>query len=481
MRRYIFFAVALAAAMVLFTATAYAENDVFRPSQATEQQTVLTTVFTLIVAAVFLLVCVLLLARAGGDSDGRIWPAFVLAAAMAVVLRIFTALIFKGHETDTRCFTIWAETVYKTGPAQFYTQDMFSDYPPGYMYVLWLLGFIRSLLSIDINSVINILIIKLPSIAAEVITAVFVYKAASKQIGKMFGLLCASFLLFNPAMFFNSSAWGQIDAFFILFAVLTLYYIRKESPYLGALFFAVSLLIKPQALMFAPVVGLYYLYAMFKKGQLGRGLARALGGAVVFAAVFAAGVLPFTGSQQITWIVNKYAGTIGSYNYATVNAFNLFALTGGNWVDSSEPLWLNLPYATWGWIFVGMIISAVIILQWRSREYGRTFELAAFLVISVFMLAHSMHERYMLPACVFLLFGYVYTRETGTLLFAAAFSFTSLFNQMVTLYADTTLAPADAAFIIAAVNMVLFLIFVPYMARRLVSGRVVIKPPALKG
>lgn len=480
MRRYIFFAVALLAAITLFTTTAYAAG-VFRPSQATEQQTALATAFTIIVSAVFILVCLLLLMRAGGDGGVRIWPAFVLAAALAVALRVFTALIFRGHETDIRCFTIWAENVYKTGPAQFYTQGIFSDYPPGYMYVLWLLGFIRSLLSIDIDSAVNILLIKLPSIAAEVITAVIVYKAACKQIGKMFGLLCASFLLFNPAIFFNSSAWGQIDALFILFAVLTLYYIRKENPYLTALFFAVSLLIKPHALMFAPIVGLYYLYSLFKKGRLGRGLQGILGGAVVFAAVFAAGVLPFTGNQPITWIIHKYAVTVTSYNYATINAFNLFALTGGNWVDSGQILWFNLSYQTWGMIFIGLAVFTVIILQWRSREYGRSFELAAFLVISVFMLAHSMHERYMLPACAFLFLGYVYTRERGTLLFAAAFSITSLLNQMVTLYSDTTAAPQGTAFIIAAVNMALFLIFVPYMARRLISGRVLIKPPALNG
>ncbi|MFA5676704.1 MAG: glycosyltransferase 87 family protein [Christensenellales bacterium] len=480
MRRYIFFAVALPAAITLFMTTAYAANT-FSPSQATEQQTALITVFTIITAAVFALVCLLLLMRAGGDGGGRVWPALALAVALAVALRVFTALIFKGHETDVRCFTIWAETVYKTGPEQFYTHGIFSDYPPGYMYVLWLLGFIRDLFSLDINSAINILLIKLPSIAAEVITAVIVYKAASKQTGKMFGLLCASFLLFNPAMFFNSSAWGQIDAFFILFAVLALYYARKENPYLTALYFAVSLLLKPHALMVAPVIGLYYLYSLFRKGRFGRAALGALGGAAVFTAVFAAGVLPFTGSQPITWIAHKYAGTVASYNYATINAFNLFALTGGNWVDSGEALWLNLPYATWGWFFIGLAVLAVIILQWRSREYGRTFELAAFLIISVFMLAHSMHERYMLPACVFLFFGYVYTRERGTLLFAAAFSFTSLLNQTVTLFAETTAAPQNSAYIIAAVNIVLFLIFVPYMSRRLLSGRVLIKPPALNG
>ncbi len=479
MRRYIFFIVMLLLAMLLLTSVAYASNP-FKPSLATQRQTTLATAFTLITAAIFLLVCILLTARLGGGNDGRIWPALGLSIVLALALRIFAALVFKGHETDVRCFTIWADSVYKTGPAQFYTQGTFSDYPPGYMYVLWLLGFIKNLFALDIESALNVLLIKLPSIIAEVITAIIVYKAASKQMGKMFGLQCAAFLLFNPAMFFNSSVWGQMDAFFILFSVLTLFYLRKENPYLSALFFAIALLLKPQALMFAPVVGLWYIYSLLRKGRFAKHFSGILGGAAIFASVFIVGVIPFTGDQPLSWIVTKYIGTIASYQYGTVNAFNLFALTGGNWLSSSEPLWFGLPYETWGWVFVGLAVSAVVLLQWRSRENGRVFELSAFLIVSVFMLAHSMHERYMLPACIFLLFGYVYTRERGTLLFSAAFSFTSLINQMATLYADTTMAPQTATMVTAAVNMILFLIFVPYMVRRLSSG-VLIRPPALKG
>ena len=128
---------------------------------------------------------------------------------------------------------------------------------------------------------------------------------------------------------------------------------------------------------------------------------------------------------------------MNSYPYASINAFNLFALTGANWQADNSPLWF-LNYQTWGVIFIVLTCALVIFAQWRSRGQGRLFDVAAFLIISVFMLAHSMHDRYILPACVFLLFAYVYSRDGVCLFFAAAFSATALFNQMVVLYARIT-------------------------------------------
>jgi len=484
MRRFIFFVIPALILILLPVQNAMAQ-EAFRPSYATGPQTMFATVLTVVVAALFVVVCVLLIIRKGRfEESGRIWHVFLLVILLALALRIMAALVYKGFETDIACFKGWAVGVHEHGMADFYTSGLFADYPPGYMYVLGLLGWLREVFSIETAGTLFTLIIKLPSITAEVLTALVVYRAASREIGKMFCLLCASFLLFNPALFFNSSVWGQIDNFFILFAVLTLYYLRKDNPYLGALFFAAALLIKPQAIMLAPVIGLCYLYPIFKKANFWRGAAGILGGAAIAAAVFTAGVLPFmkekTFAYTAGWIYEHYRGVIESYQFASVNAFNLFALTGGNWVQSDQPLWL-LTYQTWGYIFIGLSCAAVVILQWRARARMRTFDLAAFLVVSVFMLAHSMHERYILPACVFLLFAYVYTRDSTTLLYGAAFSVTALFNQMVVLYADSIFAPLMPTLAISAANVALYLGFAVHMAKRLFSGAVVIKAPAMDG
>ena len=407
----------------------------------------IATIITVVVASLFIIVCVMLIIRNNQTrSEQKAWPVFLLAAVLAVLLRVIIAMVYEGYSTDIACFKGWAIAVYETGPSGFYTSGIFADYPPGYMYVLYVLGFVRELFSIDSNGSLFTLIIKLPSIIAEIVTAVFIYKIADKQIGKTFGLLCASFLLFNPAMFFNSSVWGQIDAVFILFIVLTLYYLKKENYILGALFFAISLLIKPQAIMFAPVVGLAYFYALFQKGGLKKALIGIFCSAAVAAAVIAAAVIPFTGDQQASWILEQYQDTIGFYPYASLNAFNLFALVGANFAYSTDSF-LFLNYQTWGMIFLVLICVAVIFLQWKTRAQRPLFDLSAFLIMSVFMLMHAMHERYILPACICLIFAYLYSRDKTTLFFAAAFSVSALFNQMVTLYSNSVVAPELPTFV----------------------------------
>lgn len=457
-------------------------DDTFKPSSATVSETMLATLITVVIASLFIVICVMLAMREGYMvvDNGKIWPIFLLTAVLAVFLRIMVAVTFEGYATDIGCFKGWAIAVYENGPAHFYTSGIFADYPPGYMYVLYVLGFIRDWLAIDANGSLFTLIIKLPSMIAEVVTAVLLYRIAAKQMNKMFALLCAAFLLFNPAMFFNSSVWGQIDAVFILFIVLTLYYLKKEKYIVGALFFAVSLLIKPQAIMFAPVVGLAYFYALFQKGGLKKAILGIVGGATVIAAVIMLGVLPFTGNQQPLWILEKYQGAVNFYPYAALNAFNLFALMGANFVYSTEPL-LLFNYQTWGMIFILLICVTIIFLQWKSREQRRFFELSAFLIISVFMLAHAMHERYILPACVCLIFSYVYSRDRVTLFFAAAFSVCALFNQMITLYADGVVTAPLPTLVFSALNMVLYLIYAVITFKKLSSGKVLIKSPALLG
>ncbi len=471
--------VILLASMPFGTALA---QDAAKPSSATPSETVLATILTIVMSVIFIAACVLLNVRSAlADGDESPWPAFALMAAVAVAIRIIAALVYEGYATDIACFKGWALSAYGEGPARFYTDtELFVDYPPGYIYVLWAVGLVRDVFSIDWTSALFTLVIKLPSVIAEVATAAVVFRAARKELGKTFALLCAAFVLFNPAFFFNSSVWGQVDAFFTLFAVLCICWLKKDNPWLGAAFFAAALLIKPQALILAPVVGLYYVYALFKKGNFKRGLLGIFGGGAIGASVFALGVLPFTGAQSMDWILHKYAGTVESYQYATINAFNFFALTGGNWISFDSTLWF-LPYRVWGIIFIVLICALTVFLQWRSRDEGHLFDLAGFVVISVFMLGHAMHERYIMPACILLIFAYVYSRDAATLFFAAAFSMTALLNQMVVLYADSVLPSELPTLLISGVNVALYIAYFMVTVKKLASRRVLIKSPAYGG
>jgi dolichyl-phosphate-mannose-protein mannosyltransferase len=453
------------------------------PANVTRNAKMVTTLFTALIAAVFMVFLIMLLARDNSEpSIGKRNPVLPLTLfiAIAIALRVVVAISFEGYASDIGCFKGWSVAAFEQGPANFYTSGMFADYPPGYMYLLYGLGWIRNVLNISGQSAVFTLIIKIPSMIAEVVTAIILYRVSSKQIGKMFGLLCSALVLFNPAMFFNSSAWGQIDAVFVLFIVLTLLYLRKENYLLGALFFAIAILIKPQAIMFAPVVGLVYFYALFKKGQIGKALLGIFGGAFIFAATIFLASLPFKGSQEPFWIVGKYIDAAGTYSYWSLNAFNLYALVGKNFVPSSQ-LFLGLGYGAWIMISIGLICVTVIILQWRARASKPIFDLSGFLIVSVYMLVPAMHERYIIPVCICLIFAFAFTRDKATLFFAGVFTITALLGQMFTLYSGSVVAPALPTFVVSAVNMALYLAFAFLTARKLGSSKFLIKAPALSG
>ena len=55
------------------------------------------------------------------------------------MLRLLLAAL-PGFPTDIGFFKFWAEQLASRGPEDFYAPGEFHDYPPGYMWVLWLFG-----------------------------------------------------------------------------------------------------------------------------------------------------------------------------------------------------------------------------------------------------------------------------------------------------------------------------------------------------
>ena len=180
------------------------------------------------------------------------------------------------------------------------------------------------------------------------------------------------------------------------------------------------------------------------------------------------------------WVVDKYADAIGYYHYASINAFNTYTMFGLNWGTIPTFTLFGMDIA-WGTVALVVICVGIVILQWRSRERRPFFDIAAFLVISVFMLMHGMHERYMIPACVCLIFAYIYSRDSVTLCFAAAFSVYALLNEMLTLYASSVVAPETPTLILSGIGVVMYLVYAVVTVRRLWSRKVLIKTPAMQG
>ena len=103
---------------------------------------------------------------------------------VAFILRIIFACTFQGFGTDISCFFSWAHMLAENGFSGFYSPDYFCDYPPGYLYVLRILGGI--LKTFDLNSLtpISLLIIKSPALLCDMGIGYLLYEQAQKRFSK---------------------------------------------------------------------------------------------------------------------------------------------------------------------------------------------------------------------------------------------------------------------------------------------------------
>ena len=314
---------------------------------------------------------------------------FLLIAGF--VIRLFFAYYYKGHETDMDCFNIWSDMLKTNGFSSFYTSDAFTDYPPGYMYVLYLLGFIKDIFGA--GSKITYAILKLPGIVADILTGFCIYKLCEKHRETNLKYLLTGFYIFNPVTILNSSIWGQVDSVFTLFIVLMLYALTEKKPICSYFLFAIAVLIKPQALFYFPVLIFGIIENVFlHKFSMKSFLVNLISGLCAIA-VLCLLMLPF----GFTNVANQYMNTIGSYDYAAVNAYNLWTGLGKNWGS------LSFGMTLFSAVSIIMAVLACIYIFFYKKEENRYFITAAFICFSIFTLSVKMHERYAFPVMVLLL------------------------------------------------------------------------------
>lgn len=356
---------------------------------------------------------------------------------IALLARILLSLIFYGHPTDINCFMAWGNAVEQFGPGEFYTSGMFADYPPGYMYVLWLIAGLGKLLNLTYGSTGFVLLYKLPAIAADLVSAYLVYRLAKRNgLQESFVLLLCGILALHPTLMFVSGAWGQIDSILTLGLVLTCMLLQRGGYYrvaAGAVY-GLSILFKPQALMLGPLLAVAFIADIPGKHWKKKLLTTVL--AVVAALVVLLGLsLPFQGTQDGPWLIEKYLSTTSSYPYASIEAFNMAALLGDNWAPVATTV-LGVSYQTWGTIFIALavVLAGVGYVLARKRSKGALYLSGAFMIAMIFTFGHYMHERYLLPVFLLLLIAYAYYRDRRILAIFGGFTFASLLNVLAAMY-----------------------------------------------
>ena len=363
----------------------------------------------------------------------------------ALILRLIVAAKIRGYNTDIGCFEAWSERMAQVGPLNFYAEDYFCDYPPGYMLLLAPVALLRSLFGIAYDSTAHVVLLKLLPILCDLIGAILVYRFSEKRLGNRAALLLCAFYAFNPAVLVDSAAWGQIDS--VLTLLLVVCALRMaEGGYISSLTaFALAVLVKPQALLFAPVgltalvvrvVGRFRDPAVEKRRTL-RELWLALAGLVVAFVILWGVALPFSaqsGLSPIEWLWEKLFGATQGYRYMTVNTLNLYVILGQNWLRLEEAgVW---PYIAWGLFALAYLYA--IFLQVLSKDGRKVFLTGAVLIVLVCTFGPMMHERYIYPAVILLLLAYADCRDRRLLWSALVLTATLFMNEALVLQGGMT-------------------------------------------
>ena len=378
------------------------------------------------------------------EKPRRMWALGGILLA-AFVVRLIVAAKIRGYHTDIDCFESWSERMAQVGPLNFYAEGYFCDYPPVYMLLLAPVALLRGFFGIAYDSTAHIVLLKLLPIFCDLLGAMLVYRFCEKRLGHRAALLLSAFYAFNPAVLVDSAAWGQIDS--VLTLLLVVCALRMaEGGYISSLAaFALAVLVKPQALLFAPVgltalvvrvIGRFRDLAVEKRRAV-RELWLALAGLVVAFVILWGVALPFSaqsGLSPIEWLWEKLFGATQGYRYMTVNTLNLYVVLGQNWLRLEDAgIWL---YVAWALFALSYLYA--IFLQLLSRDGRKVFLTGAVLIVLVCTFAPMMHERYIYPAVFLLLLAYADCRDRRLLWSALALTVTLFMNEALVLQGGMT-------------------------------------------
>ena len=302
---------------------------------------------------------------------------------VSFVLR-FTLSFLPSFEIDMNTWLSWANRLADLGPGKFYSDIVWTQYTPGFLYWLWFGGAIGW---------ISEFMVKMPTLFSDLVVGGLIWHILKRENRKLANLSFVFYVL-NPVVIFNGSVWGQIEGILSLFLFLAVYFVvQKKNITLSFISWTIAFLIKPQALVLLPPLGLIILKKFPIKKVFLSGLASI---ATILILSF-----PFFPNNPIFGLFQQISKMTGYYSYTSVFAFNFWSLVGMWQADSLT--FLGISYFWWGIILYSLSMLALL-YKFREKLKGKTaYLVVALSILASFLFPTRVHERYLFPLFPFLL------------------------------------------------------------------------------
>jgi Gpi18-like mannosyltransferase len=321
-----------------------------------------------------------------------------------------------GFSFDINTFWAWAIRLRDVGYGGFYQPGYFADYLPSYLYILSIVARLADWLSIAHDSPSGIRWIKLPAISAHLALSWLVLKHWAHWNRKDVTLFSAGGILslcylFSPAHIYNAAIYGQVDTVFGLGTALLIWAMLDRRPVLAGLCLGVMIGFKPQTVFILPLYSLLVIRTGWRPNSKDF-IQHLVTCSVSLLCLFA----PF-------WLANPtgafqhYLSNFGAYPYYSVNAMNLYALLGLNWVDMSHVQVFGI-FSGMEILLIAAIALTGLVVYWaggfrrlKTIDEEPALLIGAAFVAAVFFFAPQMHERYLFPLMGIMPFVFLRSRE----------------------------------------------------------------------
>ncbi|MDP3758664.1 MAG: glycosyltransferase 87 family protein, partial [Candidatus Daviesbacteria bacterium] len=291
---------------------------------------------------------------------------------------------------DLLTFQAWGNILTENGLRNFYSG--WSDYLPGYIYILGGLSVLHKFLVGHSITIPIEIFYKLPSMMTDMGNAIFIYLIVKKFNHQRIAFFTAIIYYLNPVFWANSTLWGQADSFLTFFLLSSFYYLLSGRYWLSAFLIGLGQIVKPIAILSIPI---YLLFILSQK--------KSFKIIIIYLTIFIGVVItlfiPFNNSDNILkFIIERHSITASQYPYTSVNAFNFWSIVTRLWTPDNSMHW-GVTLHTWGYILFGLLYLVLLLMIIKNRMIGNLSVLVSFTLMlcyfGMFILLTRMHERHL--------------------------------------------------------------------------------------
>ncbi|MBN1180544.1 MAG: hypothetical protein JXD18_15150 [Anaerolineae bacterium] len=332
---------------------------------------------------------------------GRRWPWLVGILLLALAVRLIW-LDNEGCTPAVAFFIPWMRLAAQGGIERLF-EVAESSYPPLTVYILQVLGWFGSVGPLDAApTLIESLALRVATVFFDLLTIALLVRIGRRVAGYQLAAWAALLYALCPADIYLSGWWIQIEAWFVLPALLGAWLLSKGrvAPAWAALGAAVAL--KPQAALIFPVflVGTWRWW----------GLRRLLFGVLVLVAVIGLVFVPIFVGGQGRAILSKMVEPGYDFPWISLRSYNLwFAVTerareiGSDIYRDQNALIGTLSYHDVGWTLMALAYGLVLTRVFVRSGPREVFVTCIMAWLVFFLLPTRIHSRYLFPTQVFML------------------------------------------------------------------------------